>query len=233
MLISTRKKLCTVSFIIAICFILIYLLLLFQYNKNFNISASLLLLIGISFFLISAVMNATAFVNKADQQRYLLLMWKFLLILYVIELILLLFFTSEFARDYVVVKGNNYAYYLRYQWLNGTNLVPFRTIMVMIQIFSNPYVSNTIAILNIFGNIAIFMPLSFFMVLLLKRMNKFWTFLYSISFILLLVELTQFFTLTGTMDIDDFILNLTGALMMYGILRLPFAKRMLNRLLGK
>lgn len=83
--------------------------------------------------------------------------------------------------------------------LKGTvNLIPFQ---VWKTIGENP--------LNFFGNIAMFIPLGFFLVLLSDKYHKAWRTIFMGVKISLLIELIQLFETRGT-DIDDVILNTAG-----------------------
>lgn len=141
--------------------------------------------------------------------------WMLLFLVYVFQLAYLLFFSADFARDKVNLLDGNYGTALQIQWENGTNLMPFKTIKQVMIIFDIPAISNQIAIINLFGNFIAFMPFSFFLPKLFPCMKKARCYLPCIACIIIAVEVTQFFTLTGTMDIDDFILNFGGALLCY------------------
>ena len=52
------------------------------------------------------------------------------------------------------------------------------------------------------------------------KLRKLWRTLLTTGLIITLVELIQLFTLVGSCDIDDLILNLLGAAMGYGIYKL-------------
>lgn len=86
----------------------------------------------------------------------------------------------------------------------STNLVPFKTIMGYLGRWSS------FAVINLFGNIITFVPLGFFLPLFWQRMRSFKWFLPCCALIICTVELTQLFTLRGSCDIDDLILNLMG-----------------------
>lgn len=105
------------------------------------------------------------------------------------------------------------------QWEYGTSLKPFATIHQMMAIFDMPYVDNRIAVMNLLGNFVAFMPFSFFLLLLTDWAKRPVKLLLRMAFIIIMVEILQFFTLSGTMDIDDFILNFSGVLLSYIILR--------------
>lgn len=68
----------------------------------------------------------------------------------------------------------------------------------------------THAIVNLVGNVIMFVPLGFWAPILWKRTEKFrWHFLV-MTLTILVVELVQLFTLLGTCDVDDLLLNLVG-----------------------
>lgn len=68
----------------------------------------------------------------------------------------------------------------------------------------------THAIVNLVGNVIMFVPLGFWAPILWKRTEKFrWHFL-AMTLTILVVELVQLFTLLGTCDVDDLLLNLVG-----------------------
>ena len=99
------------------------------------------------------------------------------------------------------------------------NIVPFYTIkqnLYLILKQSNPYLVPH-AIINLLGNIIGFIPFGILLPLLLKRARTFKRFFfYAISGIVL-IELIQLFTLRGSFDIDDLILNMLGSLIGYMI----------------
>ncbi len=64
---------------------------------------------------------------------------------------------------------------------------------------------------NIGGNIVMFVPLGFFLRLLVPRCRGLLHCLGTVAVIMTCVELLQLFTLRGFCDIDDLVLNLCGA----------------------
>ena len=66
------------------------------------------------------------------------------------------------------------------------------------------------AVVNLVGNVVMFVPLGFFVPCIWERTRKFgWHFL-AMVLIIVAVELTQLFTLLGKCDVDDLLLNLVG-----------------------
>ena len=91
------------------------------------------------------------------------------------------------------------------------NIIPFKTILFYLRGLSNSYVS----ILNILGNLFLFMPLGFFVPQLFKKINK-WYYICIIGFCFsLCIEVSQLLLLRGIFDIDDVILNLFGCILGY------------------
>lgn len=98
------------------------------------------------------------------------------------------------------------------------NLVPFHTIRLYLRVLDSEAFRRT-AIMNIFGNILLFVPLGYFLPLLWQRLRKWWRTWLMVLGIMLAVELTQLLTLRGYFDVDDLILNLLGAAVGYVVFR--------------
>ena len=102
-------------------------------------------------------------------------------------------------------------YWEQLQW--NTNLVPFRTVMEFIitaASSSNPYLARH-AVINLLGNIVMFIPLGFFLPCIWDNLQKFRRCIFCVVGVIVLIELIQLFTLLGSCDIDDLILNVVGA----------------------
>ena len=102
------------------------------------------------------------------------------------------------------------------------NLVPGETINDYIDMATgaaNPYLVRH-ALINLAGNIVMFIPLGFLFPCLWPRLRSFGRFLPEIVAIIVVIELTQLFTLLGSCDIDDLLLNTIGAVIGFGLLRL-------------
>ena len=93
------------------------------------------------------------------------------------------------------------------------NLIPFSSMGSMIRTLWN-YPQPRVAwlvVYNIGGNIAMLVPLGFFLRSLLPCCRRFWRCMAAAAGIMTAVELVQLFTLRGFCEVDDLILNLTGA----------------------
>ena len=72
------------------------------------------------------------------------------------------------------------------------------------------------AVINLAGNVVMFIPLGFLLPKVSARQRKLWRTLLTTALIILLVEILQLFSLRGSCDIDDVILNTIGSALGYG-----------------
>ena len=102
------------------------------------------------------------------------------------------------------------------------SLTPFHTIRLFVNGLVGDYGdgSRRSAIINLFGNVLLFLPLGFLPPLLWRSFRKLWKMLLWGGLIILGVELIQLFALVGNCDVDDLLLNLVGIFMGYGLFRL-------------
>lgn len=89
----------------------------------------------------------------------------------------------------------------------GINLVPFETISLYIR-----HLSLSSFFVNVVGNVLLFIPWGFCLPLLWRKNQKFWRMLALAALLPLVIETGQLF-IGRYCDIDDFILNFTGALL--------------------
>ncbi|MFE9274306.1 VanZ family protein [Paenibacillus glucanolyticus] len=97
------------------------------------------------------------------------------------------------------------------------NLVPFSTMVTYFPVRSMS------SIINIMGNIAVFVPFGVLLPLLfrLRYLKMLGVFVIG----LFLLEMAQLITRRGSFDVDDFILNSLGATIGYGLLRISMKWR--------
>nr|WP_294412305.1 VanZ family protein [uncultured Ruminococcus sp.] len=138
---------------------------------------------------------------------------------YIICAVYMLFFMRESLLG-ICSYGN----YFR----ENTNFVPFRTVIEFAgYIRNNDTLYGNISFENIFGNVFALMPIGFFFPAIWKKQRCFVSFLLTASAVIIGVETIQFIAMCGACDIDDFILNLTGAVMGFGFTRLNIVKRLM------
>ena len=98
------------------------------------------------------------------------------------------------------------------------NLIPFRTLRLFAGLLDSGVRSHiTMAVINLGGNIIMFIPLGFLLPKVFPKRSSLPRVLLTTAIIITIVEIIQLFTLVGSCDIDDLILNSLGFLMGYGI----------------
>ena len=103
------------------------------------------------------------------------------------------------------------------------NLIPFRTLRLFSGLLTDhrPHLVRA-AIVNLAGNVVMFIPLGLFLPLIFAKLQKLWKTLLCVTLMITAVELAQLFTLVGSCDVDDLLLNLLGAGLGYGLYKLIY-----------
>ncbi len=113
-----------------------------------------------------------------------------------------------------------------------TNIIPFATVKLFVNAYKKGSLETYIVIENILGNFFVFMPFAFFVPNIFKRVNSILKFFKVISVCVLAIEILQILFLTGSADIDDFILNVGGAMVAYALINIPIIKIKINKFLS-
>ena len=123
--------------------------------------------------------------------------------LYCAFLFWLLFFRSSGWID-----GLRYEDQLR----NNINLTPLYTISNYLRVVIKRTNDNVLVhcVINLLGNVLLFIPVGVLMPKIWPKQRNFFRFFVSCAGIMFLVEVLQLFTLLGSFDVDDLILNLLG-----------------------
>ena len=97
------------------------------------------------------------------------------------------------------------------------NLHPFETVRRFLWVlrYSDQPGMITHAVVNLAGNVVMFVPLGVLLPALWRSLRRLIRFLPAVVGVILAVELLQLVTRLGACDVDDFILNLAGALLGY------------------
>lgn len=189
---NIQFKLVVLFYILSILLFLFYLR--FEYDPNIELNYFIrLFIVGISstFVIIGNKIYGNNYVEKIEDKKKVKKLSQIIIFVYYI---ILLFNMVIFAR---------------YNSINSYNLIPFKSI---IDIFRNG--TSYSIIINVFGNLLVFMPLEYFLIELFK-VNKFLV-NFILSFcIILLIELFQYVFKVGVLDIDDLILCTVGMMLFY------------------
>ncbi len=96
--------------------------------------------------------------------------------------------------------------------LRELQLQPFRTLRLFWQALTTSQypAMRWHALVNLLGNVAMFVPLGLLVPWIWQRWRKFWRHILLMTAVIVAVELSQFALGLGSCDIDDLILNLVG-----------------------
>ncbi len=216
-----NKKVNLVSSIIM--YVIAGLVLLFYFGIGFMgqmTEVSRLVLLGVSslFLYIGGFLLSKYLDNNKPMKINLYIFFG----LYLILLITLTLFDSLWLRN-----GFNFSGFDNIQ--DRINLVPFKTIMTFVKEFDSMYSTSQI-MLNLFGNVCAFMPMALFLPLLFKRQNKVFQFVITLILMILGIEFLQLITGSGRFDIDDLILNLFGAVLVYLLFKIKSVKVLIHNI---
>lgn len=108
------------------------------------------------------------------------------------------------------------------QLADNFNPVPFETILRFCRVLLGDFSlgMKKHAVVNLVGNVVMFVPLGFFTAMLWRQFRPLWRCALLGGGIIVCVELTQLLTRVGSCDFDDLLLNVVGICMGYGLMRL-------------
>ncbi|MCI8671173.1 MAG: VanZ family protein [Bacilli bacterium] len=211
-----KLKLSIISYIIAIILFIIYLYYLFMPKLSMDPSEKAIFLLFVCIFNYFGSLFLTKYLNNNKPLKINL---KVSLILYIFLLIDLVIFDFERGEITLIFNNESWQSYIDI----FVNLVPFKTIKRFFNAFGR--INSRYLIYNLLGNLICLMPLSLLLPKIYKVQNKFFIFTITILLTTLAIEVTQLITCTGFFDIDDIILNASGALIAYLILKIkPLAR---------
>ena len=137
---------------------------------------------------------------------------------YCLVLIYILFLSRGSLTHY------SYAQYFR----QFTNFVPFKTLAEYIQRYNNGF--RNLSVTNLFGNFVLCLPMGMALPCLFKKLNRFWKVVLWVLGMVVVVEIAQGVLRVGSIDIDDVIFNVSGAMIGYGIIKIPIINKLLHRI---
>ena len=191
---NSQFKLTTFFYILSILTFLLYLR--FEYYPNIEVNyfiRLIIIVIASLFVIIGNRIYSNNYVEKIEDKKKISKLSQIIVFIYYVVLLF------------------NMAFFARYISVDSYNLIPFKSI---IRIFQNGSLYSII--INIFGNLLVFVPLEYFLIELFNikkiSMNLITSFI-----IILLIELLQYIFKVGVLDIDDLILCTFGMNLFYAI----------------
>jgi glycopeptide antibiotics resistance protein len=127
-------------------------------------------------------------------------------VIYILVLYYMLFQGFGRGIEMVMMSEN-----MRYNYLNSINFIPFKTIFEYITAIADGSIRGH-AIRNLFGNLFLLFPFGFYLPFFSRKASKIKIYIIVIAVFIVIIEIAQVLTMTGSMDIDDFILNFIGAM---------------------
>lgn len=102
--------------------------------------------------------------------------------------------------------------------LANLNLRPLATVRSYLWVLQHSASQSQIrfAVINLGGNVIMFVPLGFFVPCIWRKMQEFGWHLLAMVLTILAIELLQLFSLLGSCDVDDLLLNLVGTTVGFG-----------------
>ena len=132
--------------------------------------------------------------------------WRFLFVAYCAVMLWLLFGRSWGWDDdlsYLQILEKN---------INLTPMLTLRNYQAVVMAGpENPYFVH--CVINLLGNILLFIPAGWLLPKIFGKQQRFFPFFFTCFGLILAVETLQLFTLLGSFDIDDLILNLGGMIL--------------------
>jgi len=118
----------------------------------------------------------------------------------------------------------SYAQYLR----QFTNFIPFKTIIEYVERYNNGF--RNLSVMNLLGNFFLFTPMGMLLPCVSSKLNRFWKVTLTVLVMVVVVEIAQGLLRVGSIDIDDVLFNVIGAMIGYGIIAIPFIKTILVKI---
>jgi len=147
-----------------------------------------------------------------------------LFLVYLFNLVILLFFDPGFRLS-GYQQTPDYSLYLS---LN-TNFVPFSTIMRYYAAWRRHSIPMYYVVVNLLGNFLAFAPFGFFLPVLRERFFALSRFLPAAAAMIVFAEAAQFVFRVGSCDVDDFILNFSGTVLVFLIVRTKSSRTFLAK----
>ena len=216
--------------IVCISILLIGFVIIFSLLPNFVLNVTVTLGgFAIPIFLIIATMIVEIKKSKDIQEKNQIRnFWlKILFIIYLLLLITILFLKNEYRMG-----GFEDINTFSNEHFETINIIPFATIIGYISGLLFEDININIVVINLATNLLLFAPMGFFIPILFdKKVKNIKQFGMVMVLITILVEILQFITYSGSTDIDDIILNTTGAIIIYMLMKTKFVKKLLNKVI--
>ena len=195
-------------------------------NGMRHVTHGLLLIVGICLPLMLGTYLYTRAFDSHEERRRVVRVSFFALFLFYCAVLLGALIISRV--DYLTFAQTKANYWKNFDLM--TNFHPLETVRLYINAIKYDYIGMEIPLSNLLGNAMLFMPMAVFLPCLFQSMQKLWLFALVMALLLVTVEALQLLLACGSCDVDDILLNLSGTLILFGILKVPAIQRLLKRM---
>ena len=178
---------------------------------------------------LSAFFGCSGNNSREKGRRRLKTAFLFFFFLYIVIFIDFTLIDGTFGRNISNIfslDSNEIGEYIK----GNTNFAPFKTVKIFISAYKDETLSMGAIIENILGNFFVLTPFALFAPCAFSGMRKWFNFFAFCSIMVIAVEVLQLVFLTGSTDIDDFLLNVSGGMFGFLILHIPPVKKIVSAL---
>ncbi len=152
-------------------------------------------------------------------------------LIYVVIFILFILFIFYLASELFINNRIRFGSSMDFKTYlkQSTNFVPLRTINNYLVAYSHNNINLHTVTINLLGNLVAFAPFGFFLPVLFKKFRSFGIYFLFMLSIIVSVEVLQVLLRVGSCDVDDVLLNIVGAIIMYLFMQFHFTKRWLSK----
>lgn len=137
--------------------------------------------------------------------------WKFVFLVYILILIKLIIF--KYPWEYLMDITRSWEKDVILEGLSTANFTLGKSIRMYIRYFNKFPFWNGFA--NLVGNILVFIPFGFVLPKAYPGCGRWWRVFYCAVGFVMCIELFQLFSAFGAFDVDDILLNVSGAMIGY------------------
>lgn len=217
------------------CYLVSFLMIIYYLFLEFSIFSvtSPSSRLKIIFLIIILMYVGAVLLIKCHKDRFFrigkfnLVIW---FVLYIIMLLNLTLFDKYFGREGMVLYLNS-GIDITDVTNRAFNIIPFNTVNNYFLALKNGNLTNMTFIYNIFGNLIAFMPFALFLPRIFKSVDKWYKYFIIVSILIVVIEISQYVMMSGSFDIDDYILNIIGSMLMYFIINSRILKNAIDKFL--
>ena len=186
---------------------------------NSTVNAS----VAVALFFVSVIAGSISIAHRSAPlhgRRIMKLTMFTVTVVYTMFVIYLTFFGRDVGK-YTAIQGafsDPRDYYMSYY----VNFKPLHTINYFyLENLANDSSLVTRVLVNMLGNIFLLAPTALLWPCIMRCMNNFFVYISGVICSSFMIEAIQLWTMRGSCDVDDVILNVFGAVLCFGLMRLP------------